>query len=152
MSLRTRNSCETTDAHAIFTKEIGARNMSRFTPEEIAYMQSQRLGRLATVSKKGDLHVVPVGFRYNPDHDTIDVVFTNIDGIVVRIVAKTNRHDVQIAFLTDGRQPAEALALHIRNLFRGKSTHVSCSNLLREYSVCVSCLTGVPRPQRHFMV
>lgn len=38
--------------------------MSRFTPEEIEYLQNQRLGRLATTNGKGDLHVVPVGFRY----------------------------------------------------------------------------------------
>jgi pyridoxamine 5'-phosphate oxidase family protein len=47
--------------------------MSRFTSEEIAYMQSQRLSRLATTNGKGDLHVVPVGFRYNPEHETIDI-------------------------------------------------------------------------------
>ena len=47
--------------------------MSRFTPEEIAYLQSQRLGRLATIGANGDLHVVPVGFRYNPEQDTIDI-------------------------------------------------------------------------------
>lgn len=47
--------------------------MSRFTQAEIEYLRSQRLGRLATVSERGDLHVVPVGFRYNPDADTIDI-------------------------------------------------------------------------------
>jgi len=47
--------------------------MSRFTPAEIEYLQSQRLGRLATVNEKGDLHVVPVGFRYNAEQDTIDI-------------------------------------------------------------------------------
>jgi pyridoxamine 5'-phosphate oxidase family protein len=47
--------------------------MSRFTPEEIAYLQSQRLGRLATVDATGQPHVVPVAYRYNPDLDTIDV-------------------------------------------------------------------------------
>jgi pyridoxamine 5'-phosphate oxidase family protein len=47
--------------------------MSRFTEKEIAYLQSQRLGRMATVNAKGDLHVVPVGFRYNPEHETIDI-------------------------------------------------------------------------------
>ncbi|QBD75135.1 PPOX class F420-dependent oxidoreductase [Ktedonosporobacter rubrisoli] len=52
--------------------------MSKFTQAEIAYLQSQRLGRLATVSQKGDLHVVPVGFRYNPEHDTIDIGGLNI--------------------------------------------------------------------------
>ena len=52
--------------------------MGRFTSAEIEYLQSQRLGRLATVNEKGDLHVVPVGFRYNPDHDTIDIGGHNI--------------------------------------------------------------------------
>lgn len=47
--------------------------MSNFTPEEIAYLQSQQLGRLATVDSAGHPHVVPVGFRYNPDLDTIDI-------------------------------------------------------------------------------
>jgi pyridoxamine 5'-phosphate oxidase family protein len=47
--------------------------MSTFTPQEIAYLQSQPLGRLATVGADGDPHVVPVGFRYNPDLNTIDI-------------------------------------------------------------------------------
>jgi pyridoxamine 5'-phosphate oxidase family protein len=47
--------------------------MSVFTPGEIAYLQSQPLGRLATVGSDGQPHVVPVGFRYNPEHDTIDI-------------------------------------------------------------------------------
>lgn len=47
--------------------------MSVFTPAEIAYLQSQMLGRLATVGPDGQPHVVPLSFRYNPDLDTIDV-------------------------------------------------------------------------------
>jgi pyridoxamine 5'-phosphate oxidase family protein len=47
--------------------------VSNFTPEEIAYLQSQRLGRLATVGQDGQPHVVPVGFRYNAELDTIDI-------------------------------------------------------------------------------
>jgi pyridoxamine 5'-phosphate oxidase family protein len=47
--------------------------MSAFTAAEIAYLQSQRLGRLATVGPDGQPHVVPVGFRYNPELDTIDI-------------------------------------------------------------------------------
>jgi pyridoxamine 5'-phosphate oxidase family protein len=46
---------------------------SVFTPAEIAYLQRQRLGRLATVGPAGQPHVVPVGFRYNPELDTIDI-------------------------------------------------------------------------------
>lgn len=53
-------------------------NMSKFTPAEIEYLASQRLGRLATLGKNGDLHVVPVGFRYNAQEDTIDIGGHNI--------------------------------------------------------------------------
>ncbi len=47
--------------------------MSVFTDAEIAYLASQRLGRLATVGPDGMPHVVPVAFRYNPGTDTIDI-------------------------------------------------------------------------------
>ncbi len=47
--------------------------MSVFTPAELAYLQSRRLGRIATAGLDGQPHVVPVGFRYNPELDTIDV-------------------------------------------------------------------------------
>ena len=47
--------------------------MSVFTSAEVAYLQSQRLARIATSSPDGQPHVVPVSFRYNSDEDTIDV-------------------------------------------------------------------------------
>jgi pyridoxamine 5'-phosphate oxidase family protein len=47
--------------------------MSVFTPKEIEYLNNQRLGRLATVNSHGDPHVVPVGFQYNAEQDTIDI-------------------------------------------------------------------------------
>lgn len=47
--------------------------MSIFTPAEIAYLQSKRIGRIATVGPDGQPHVVPVGFRFNPDYDSIDI-------------------------------------------------------------------------------
>src|SRR5438270_4597549 len=47
--------------------------MSAFTAAEIAYMQSQRIGRMATIGPDGQPHVVPVGFRYNPEEDSIDL-------------------------------------------------------------------------------
>ena len=46
---------------------------SVFTADEIAYLKAQRLARIATVGPDGRPHVVPVGFRYNPETDTIDV-------------------------------------------------------------------------------
>ena len=47
--------------------------MSHFTENEIAYLTSQRLGRIATVNAAGEPHVVPVRFVYNAELDTIDV-------------------------------------------------------------------------------
>ena len=47
--------------------------MSHFTDAEIAYLRSQRLGRLATVNAQGDPHLTAVGFSYNPELDTIDI-------------------------------------------------------------------------------
>ncbi len=47
--------------------------MSVFTGNELDYLQKQKLGRLATVDEDGNPHVVPVGFRYNPKTDTIDI-------------------------------------------------------------------------------
>lgn len=47
--------------------------MKGFTPAEIAFLESQTIGRLATLGRSGDIHVVPVRFRYNPDLDCIDV-------------------------------------------------------------------------------
>lgn len=47
--------------------------MSAFRPNEIKYLQNQRLGRIATVGPDGQPHVVPVSFRYNPELDTVDI-------------------------------------------------------------------------------
>ena len=47
--------------------------MSNFTQAEIDYMQSQPLGRLATVNEAGEPHNSPVSFRYNAETDTIDI-------------------------------------------------------------------------------
>lgn len=47
--------------------------MSKFTEAELQYLQTQRLGRLATVNKRGEPQVAAVGFRYNSELDTIDI-------------------------------------------------------------------------------
>ena len=47
--------------------------MAAFTDGERKYLQERRLGRIATVGKDGTPHVVPVGWSYNPEHDSIDV-------------------------------------------------------------------------------
>ncbi|HMA37661.1 MAG TPA: PPOX class F420-dependent oxidoreductase [Chloroflexia bacterium] len=66
--------------------------MPAFTPAEIAYLQGQRLARLATVDSAGNPYVVPVGFRYNADLDTIDIAGTNLgQSQKFRNVARTGR-------------------------------------------------------------
>ena len=47
--------------------------MTVFTEKEVEYLREQRLGRLATVGKNGEPHVVPTSFRYNEELDTIDI-------------------------------------------------------------------------------
>jgi pyridoxamine 5'-phosphate oxidase family protein len=47
--------------------------MSVFTDKEREYLTTQRLGRIGTVSPDGQPHVVPTSFRYNAEHDAIDV-------------------------------------------------------------------------------
>jgi pyridoxamine 5'-phosphate oxidase family protein len=72
--------------------------MSIFTPAEKVYLQSQRLGRLATVGPDGQPHVVPVGFRYNPDLDTIDIGGHNF---AKRKKFRDVRHNPRVAFVVD---------------------------------------------------
>ena len=48
--------------------------MSAFSDAELTYLTGERrLARVATVGKDGTPHVVPVGFAYNAEHDTIDI-------------------------------------------------------------------------------
>ena len=82
--------------------------MSRFTSAEVAYLQGQRLGRLATVNEKGDLHVVPVGFRYNPLEETIDIGGLNI--VASKKYREALRHG-RVAFVVDDVLPPPETAL-----------------------------------------
>ena len=50
--------------------------MSVFTESELEYLGAagaRRLARIATLGKDGTPHVVPVGFRYDPERDAIEV-------------------------------------------------------------------------------
>jgi pyridoxamine 5'-phosphate oxidase family protein len=56
--------------------------MSAFTERELGYLgerRPERLARIATVSRDGTPHVVPVGWRLNRELDTIDVGGMNFD-------------------------------------------------------------------------
>jgi pyridoxamine 5'-phosphate oxidase family protein len=48
--------------------------MSAFSDTELHFLTTERLlGRLATIDPSGQPHVVPLGWRYNPELDTIDI-------------------------------------------------------------------------------
>lgn len=48
--------------------------MSTFSAIELDFLTTARLlGRLATIDATGQPHVVPVGWRYNAELDTIDI-------------------------------------------------------------------------------
>jgi pyridoxamine 5'-phosphate oxidase family protein len=100
--------------------------MSNFTPAEIAYLQSQLLGRLATIGADGDPHVVPVGFRYNSDLDMIDINGHSIaQSKKYRDVARTGR----AAFVVDDLvsvDPWTPRMLSIRG--RGAAFRRSCNH------------------------
>jgi pyridoxamine 5'-phosphate oxidase family protein len=88
--------------------------MSAFTPAEIAYLQSQRLGRLATVNAAGEPHVVPVTFRYNPELDTIDIGGHGTFGRTKKF--REAQHQGRVAFVVDDvqLQPWRASGIEIR--------------------------------------
>ena len=48
--------------------------MSVFSEGELAYLLGERrLARVATVGTNGMPHIAPVGWTYNPEHDSIDI-------------------------------------------------------------------------------
>jgi nitroimidazol reductase NimA-like FMN-containing flavoprotein (pyridoxamine 5'-phosphate oxidase superfamily) len=48
--------------------------MVRFTPSEVKFLEQNELCRLATASKKGELHIVPVSYVW---HDELVYVVTD---------------------------------------------------------------------------
>jgi pyridoxamine 5'-phosphate oxidase family protein len=87
--------------------------MSAFTPAEIAYLENQRLGRLATLGATGAPHVVPVAFRYNPELGTIDI---GGHGIGKSKKFSDIGRDGRIAFVVDDvrLQPWRARGIELR--------------------------------------
>lgn len=69
-----------------------------FTDLEVGYLNTQRLGRLATSREDGTLQVSPVGFRYNAELGAIDIGGFNMDASwKYRNVAANGR----VAFVVD---------------------------------------------------
>jgi pyridoxamine 5'-phosphate oxidase family protein len=85
-----------------------------FTDAELTYLQSQRLGRLATQKPDGTLQNSPVGFRYNAAEGTIDIGGYRMDASrKYRNVADNGR----VAFVVDDLasvQPWRVRCIEIR--------------------------------------
>jgi pyridoxamine 5'-phosphate oxidase family protein len=85
-----------------------------FTEVELEYLAGQRLGRLATAKPDGTLQVSPVGFRYNPETETIDIGGRGMEASrKFRNVADNGR----VAFVVDdipSRDPFRVRCLEIR--------------------------------------
>jgi pyridoxamine 5'-phosphate oxidase family protein len=75
-----------------------------FTDTELAYLSSQRLGRVATQKPDGTLQNSPVGFRYNAAERTIDASGFHLeDSRKYRNVAEDGR----VAFVVDDLVPVQ---------------------------------------------
>jgi pyridoxamine 5'-phosphate oxidase family protein len=85
-----------------------------FSESELAYLASQRLGRLATLRPDGTLQNSPVGFRYNAGTGTLDIGgFNMARSRKFRNIAATR----EIAFVVDDLpsvQPWRVRCLEIR--------------------------------------
>ncbi|WP_280259189.1 PPOX class F420-dependent oxidoreductase [Nocardia wallacei] len=73
-----------------------------FSEVELAYLSTQRLGRLATVTPASHPHQVPVGFRLNPD-GTIDIGGPNPNAQRYRNIRK----NPNVSFVVDDMTPDE---------------------------------------------
>ncbi|HEX9995202.1 MAG TPA: PPOX class F420-dependent oxidoreductase [Acidimicrobiales bacterium] len=80
--------------------------MSVFSEDERAYLeQPGHLGRLATVAADGTPHVVPLGWRYNPELDTIDVGGRDAAEFVASVKFRHVRANPRVGFVVDDVLP-----------------------------------------------
>jgi pyridoxamine 5'-phosphate oxidase family protein len=88
---------------------------SSFSPAELAYLHDgRRLARIATVGADGTPHVVPVGWRHDAEHDTIDVTGRSLEQTKkFRDVARSGRAAVVIDDLAS-TNPWRPRAIEVR--------------------------------------
>jgi pyridoxamine 5'-phosphate oxidase family protein len=88
----------------VIEKEV--HEMSVFTDAERAYLeQAGHLGRLATVAADGTPHVVPVGWRYNDELDTIDIGGRDGDEFVSTVKFRQAKANPRVGFVVDDVLP-----------------------------------------------
>jgi len=77
-----------------------------FTAEELEFLRSQRIGRLATAGPSGWPHVVPVMYTMNDD-GSLDF---DVDGVKLRNVSA----DPRAAMVVDAMGPRRGVAMQGR--------------------------------------
>lgn len=77
--------------------------MSAFSDQELAYLnEGRKLGRLATLDATGTPHVVPVGWNYNEQYDTIDIGGHNF---AATLKFRNVQSDPRVGFVIDDVLP-----------------------------------------------
>jgi pyridoxamine 5'-phosphate oxidase family protein len=84
---------------------------SVFRPAEMAYLQAQTMGRLATIVRDGRPHLTPVTYRFNQELDCVD-----IGGVDFAATKKWRDavHNHRVAFLVDDASTTGAHAVEVR--------------------------------------
>ena len=72
--------------------------MQTLNEQEIHYLDSQVLGRIATADANGQPHATPVGFRYNSETGTIDVGGYELESTKK---ARDIRQNPRVSFVVD---------------------------------------------------
>ncbi|MDQ3783411.1 MAG: PPOX class F420-dependent oxidoreductase [Actinomycetota bacterium] len=75
--------------------------MSTFTEAEVEYLNSQPLGRLATVGPDGRPHVTPVGVFYDPETQTIVIGGHAGSNMATSKKFRDARRNPNLAFVVD---------------------------------------------------
>ena len=87
--------------------------MSAFSDAELDYLiRERKLGRIATVDPDGVPHVVPVGWSYNAELDTIDV--GGRDLARTRKFRNVQKHPYAAFVVDDVLPPWRPRAVHVR--------------------------------------
>lgn len=78
--------------------------MVEFTPQELEFLRSQRIARLATVGPSGWPHVVPVMYAFGADGASFEF---DVDGVKLRNLG----HEPRAALVVDAMGPKRGLAV-----------------------------------------
>lgn len=82
------------------------------SPAELAYLRSQKLGRLATVGPGGWPHVMPVRYELTADGE----LEFDADGVKLRNL----QGEPRVAFVVDSSEPRQGVAIQGRAAVVGR--------------------------------